>query len=63
MEFRPWSDRLLFPSSPVEDVVLHSESSSLSESGASHDNGENCPPPVCPLRMSVGSALPTLALP
>ncbi|XP_010848400.1 PREDICTED: coiled-coil domain-containing protein 120, partial [Bison bison bison] len=26
--------------SPVEDVVLHSESSSLSESGASHDNEE-----------------------
>uniref|UniRef100_G1PH28 Coiled-coil domain containing 120 n=1 Tax=Myotis lucifugus TaxID=59463 RepID=G1PH28_MYOLU len=26
------------PFSPVEDVVLHSESSSLSESGASHDN-------------------------
>lgn len=29
------------PFSPVEDVVLHSESSSLSESGASHDNGED----------------------
>lgn len=35
---------LPFPFSPVEDVVLHSESSSLSESGASHDNGENYPP-------------------
>ena len=35
--------------SPVEDVVLHSESSSLSESGASHDNGEN----PCPLNSPV----------
>nr|XP_021550515.1 coiled-coil domain-containing protein 120-like [Neomonachus schauinslandi] len=32
-----------------EDVVLHSESSSLSESGASHDNGEDSCPPNPPI--------------
>jgi hypothetical protein len=49
------NDRPVFLFLPVEDVVLHSESSSLSESGASHDNGEdpypqNWPqlPPVFP---------------
>lgn len=31
-----------------EDVVLHSESSSLSESGASHDNGEDLSPTPVP---------------
>lgn len=37
------------PFSPAEDVVLHSESSSLSESGASHDNGKDPSPPNPPL--------------
>lgn len=44
--------------SPVEDVVLHSESSSLSESGASHDNGEN----PCPLNSPVLCIAPALPL-
>lgn len=37
------------PFSPVEDGILHSESSSLSESGASHDNGEDLWLPHPPL--------------